>query len=111
MMRKHTKNEGSEKRLKNNTKQNTKKEGRDEALGGQEGHGAHRRRVEATIFLGPAPPKGSNILEKAAMLAADCRLQDWKDWRIAGLGSNTLWGRRIVFGLRLVAAFSCSFFA
>ena len=33
--------------------------------------------------------KGSRILEKAAMLAADCKLQDWKDWRISTLGSNT----------------------
>ena len=40
-------------------------------------------------FLAPGPPKGSKILEKAAMLAADCRLQDCKDQRIASPGSNT----------------------
>ena len=27
-------------------------------------------------------PKDQGSLKKAAMLAADCRLQDWKDWRL-----------------------------
>ena len=36
----------------------------------------------AADFGGLGLPKGSKILEKAAMLAADCRLQDWKDWRL-----------------------------
>ncbi len=34
----------------------------------------HARRDErAADFGGPGPPKGSKILEKAAMLAANCR--------------------------------------
>ena len=44
--------------------------------------GKHRTNREASFFLGQVLPKGSKILEKAAMLAADCRLQDWKDWRL-----------------------------
>ena len=41
-----------------------------------------RQRKRAADFGGLVLPKGSKILEKAAMLAADCRLQDWKDWRL-----------------------------
>ena len=37
--------------------------------------------VGSPNFWAPGPPKGLQILEKAAMLAANCRLQDWKDWR------------------------------
>ena len=44
-------------------------------------------------FLGLAPPKGSKILEKAAMLTADCRTAG-----LEGLEADSLtrrWGRRI----------------
>merc|ERR1711924_279707 len=54
----------------------------------------HRGDRKLSVFGAPRPPKGSKILEKAAMLAADCRLQDWKDWRTGCRGSNTPWGRR-----------------
>ena len=52
------------------------------ARGAQKWSGQHRGDFDWTIFLAPVPPKGLEILEKAAMLAADWRLQDWKDWRL-----------------------------
>ncbi len=38
-----------------------------------------------SLFGAPEPPKGLKILEKAAMLAVDCRtagLEGLKDWRL-----------------------------
>ena len=56
---------------------------------GQKGSRNHRGDRKVSVFGALVPPKGSKILAKAAMLAADCRLQDWKDWRIRSPGSNT----------------------
>ncbi len=56
------------------------------AKGAQKWSEWDRRVSNATIFWPPVLPKGSKILEKAAMLAANCRtaglegLEDWRPW-------------------------------